>query len=848
MRKISYVFAAAMLVLSILAPAAQELRIGGKDYGPIVDKVIFDVRMDQSIGLKDTAEGKTDIFANQMNARTYLNLPQADKDKLMVFSVPSGTWSLLTNPIPNKAPYVWTTAAGEEYFNPLAIREVRYALNWLIDRKKLVDEILAGYGEPMFTPMTPGQPGTYRYNLIATKLGLSPRGDEKRALADIEKAMQAAAALPENQGKLKKGAKYWEYKGKPVVIKFIIRVDDPNGRLPAGRYIADQLEKAGFQVERLEWDRSKASRVVYGDDPAKYDWTLYTEGWGAGATRAWWDVVISQMYAPYYGYMPGGATEGFWNYQQDEIDRLGQKGLNGWFLTEKEYWDDNLKALELGIKEAVRIYLASQEAFYAANKARMNGYFAYGLGDGLNEWSFITADVKPNANGEKVLRATQFSARGGLFMSAWDPIGVDGFSDLYSSYMIGPVTMNATFEAPNSALDTPYLVTWNIKDIQTKVGPGKTANDKPVGLIDVPETAIKYNSTTKKWEPVGKGVKAYSKGTYKMVDALWHNGRKIGLEDIMFASAFSTDWATKDGDNDARYEEAFASQYQPGIESFKGLVINKDGTITTYFDFNWPMDLNRVAATGAPSPKAGNPGRSTLVSWEIYEALALLVSEGAKSGTKYSITQDPALTEVDVISPKCVADIRAKLEEMIERKYVPVYIKDYVSVNRAVDTYKKAIEFIDKYKHAYISSGPFFISKVDTTANSVELTAFRTFPYKKDYFVKLFASAITNIENVNVPAMVQKTADVNVNVTVSTYVYPDPKTSPATDAVKVKATLITPAGEKVYTGKFDKAGAFTVTIPKADLANLAAGSYTLVVESNLKDEAPSVKSATLVVF
>ena len=52
--------------------------------------------------------------------------------------------------------------------------------------------------------VTPGQPGTYRYNLLAAKFGFTPEGDEERALADINAAMEEAAALPENQGRLKK--------------------------------------------------------------------------------------------------------------------------------------------------------------------------------------------------------------------------------------------------------------------------------------------------------------------------------------------------------------------------------------------------------------------------------------------------------------------------------------------------------------------------------------------------------------------------------------------------------------------------------------------------------------------
>ncbi len=296
---------------------------------------------------------------------------------------------------------------------------------------------------------------------------------------------------------------------------------------------ADQIEKAGIKVERLEYDRSKAGKIVYSGDPAKLEWTMYTEGWGAGATRAWWDVSISQMYAPWYGYMAGGATEGFWNYTNDEMDQLSQASINGQFLNEKEYWDMNLKAMDIGIKEAVRIWVCTQNQYYVANKARVVNRFAYGLGDGLNEWSYITADVKAEKDGTKVLRATQFSARGSLFMSTWDPIGTDGFTDTYSRAIADCVRMFGSFEAPNSALDTQYLYTWDPKSVKTQVA---KKGDELVGQIPVPATALKYDSKSKTWKEVGAGTTAFSTGTYKMQPKItWHNGRAISAMDVMYA-------------------------------------------------------------------------------------------------------------------------------------------------------------------------------------------------------------------------------------------------------------------------------------------------------------------------
>lgn len=816
--------------------------------GPIVDKVIYEVRMDQTLATKDIIAGKADVFFQAVPAAILRGLSETDKAALDMYAVPSGSWSLMLNPIPNKAPYTWTKSDGVTEFNPLAIREVRYAMNWLINRKKLVDEILLGQGQPMFTPMTPGQPGTYKYNLIAAKLGMTVTGNEKKALADIETAMQAAANLPENKGKLVRKGSFWQYNGKDVTLKFLIRVDDPQ-RLTVGRYVADQLEKAGIKVERLERDRSAIS-IAYYSNPADIQFHLYTEGWGAGATRAWWDITISQMYAPYYGYMAGGAEPANWNYENAELDRLGQKGLNGQFLTEQEYWKDNLRATEIGLTEACRINIASQLDTFVANKARFNSRMAYGLGDGLNGWSIRTADVKPEASGAdkglKVLRVIQYSARGTLFMSSWDPVGVDGFSDVYSGAIIDPCSDPSTFEAPNSAMDTPLRTKYDLKSIKIAE---KLDGDKIVGLLPVPATAIKYDSATKTWKPVGAGVTARGMGTGSYSGGKWHNGQAITFADVMYASAFAYEWATEDGTGDKFYDASYSAQYVPALEPVKGLVINKE-QITSYIDYNWPMDINRAAATlAAVSVKAGNPGRQTVVSWEVYEALALIVAEGAKSKTVYSFSSSDGITEVDVIAPTCVADIKAKLEDMIARKHVPASIKAYVTVDQALARYKATLDFIAKYGHAYVSNGPFFISKIDTTTSAITLTAFRDYPYKSDYWPKQFKLEITNITNVVVPATAQRTADVKIDISAVSFIYPETATTALSNKAKVTVALQMPDGtEKVYAAKFVKAGSFLATIPAKDLGALKPGSYTIVIMSQLGTEAPSVEPKTLVLF
>jgi len=73
-----------------------------------------------------------------------------------------------------------------------------------------------------------------------------------------------------------------------------------------------------------------------------------------------------------------------------------------------------------------------------------------------------------------------------------------------------------------------------------------------------------------------------------------------------------------------------------------------------------------------------------------------MVVHGAVSGTKYNFLESgQGATEVDVVSPPCVADIKAKLQELMEAKHIPVYLKGLVDEDYCVNRYKASINFIE---------------------------------------------------------------------------------------------------------------------------------------------------------
>ena len=558
--------------------------------------------------------------------------------------------------------------------------------------------------------------------------------------------------------------------------------------------------------------------------------------------------------------MPGGNISEFWNYDNREASRISDKNSNGWFLAADEYWNGNMRLQEIGLEDAVRIYLNSQTQFFVANKERFNRRMLYGVGDGINDWSIRSADIKPNRNGEKVLRVLQHSAQGSLFISPWDPVGVGGFSDAYSAIMIGPCSdAGATFESPSTAKTVFMLGEPDTNSLEIGVRAGN--NGIPVGTIEVPTNAKMYNPYTQKWEEglivkmnengeldykKSDNITAYVKCDFKPRYFKWHHGIESSLVDLMYGSVFIANVITKTNENDKYYDSAMAGRYLSAMDGSVGSVINEDGSFTLYGNYYWPMDMDRQIAIAAVSPKIGNPNRNTVIPFEINEAIMKMVLEGSKSGNVYTISQDQSLTSIDVKNPTCVSDIKEKLIEMRDSQYIPAGIEDFITKEEAVKRYQAAIDFIDKYGHAYISNGPFFISRIDSKANYIELTAFKDYSYTAEYWIEKLSTKMSRIEDIEMPAIANRNSDMNIDIYVSSYNYPDNALEMPDINTKVKVLLqLQNGGEKEYNAVLEN-DVFKLTIPKEELISLPRGNYIIVIESYIADETPYIETRSFV--
>ena len=201
--------------------------------GTFVDEVLFIQYLDENTALEEVKNGNLDIYYYRISSD--LIDTSKSREGLKVYESTGGSYSILLNP----------AETGD--FNPFSITEVRYAINYLLDRKLIVNELMGGYGVPMISNYGPFDPD---YLFLLDELE-SFHFRYNPSLAD-EMITQAL---------LKVGAKkidnIWTFNGNEIELTGFIRSDDPI-RKSIGAILSSELEQIGFKVKKDYGDLNKA--------------------------------------------------------------------------------------------------------------------------------------------------------------------------------------------------------------------------------------------------------------------------------------------------------------------------------------------------------------------------------------------------------------------------------------------------------------------------------------------------------------------------------------------------------------------------------------------------------------
>jgi len=777
-----------LLILSAFANLGAPAYSQAPVKGPNVDSVKFTQYSDENIALKAVKAGDIDAYLYRIPLEI---VSDVKKDpSLTVYDRDAGSFGLLLNPAPSRDANV---------LNPFQFREVRFAMNYLVDREFVVNEVLKGSGSPMIDPFGISSPEYQDVADIVESFGF--RHDFNGAEKMIGDALGSAGAVKENDK--------WMFKGSPVSVKVFIRSDDPR-RTSIGEALSSDLEKIGFTVEKIYGDLSRAQLDVYGSNPQDLKWQIYTEGYAGTLTFvAYNPTVPAQMYAPWYANMPGRGNAGSWQYSNKTLDDITQKILNLNFTSKEERTELVRKAIAQGIQESVRIFIAQTKEPYVASSSVTGLVNDFGAGISSR---FSLIDAKPASGSTLNIGVRQLSA------GAWNNMA--GLKDTFTITIASAVYDFASLRDPYLGTVIPMRNNWT--EIVTK---------GPTGTLGVPSDSQKWDPYSSEWKAVGDNEASKSKVTYKVLYSDWHNGIPMDKNDLLYSYYFTFEWGTnttKSGAPDLTIDPEITPTVSASLPTLKGIRFLSDDTVESYVDV-WHFDDKEIADYG--TIWAAEP-------WEVTAAEERLVTAGKVSFSSSGAVENK-VDWLSLVNPQHAELIRAELQKMKDERFVPAALKGLVSTEDAIKRYDASMKWIADHKNAIISNGPFYLDSFNAAGQTATIKAFRdsSYPFAQDYWSSRFGSPmIASIEGVDMqgPVTIGQPKAITVSINVAG--------KPSSDA-KVKYLIfggngIAATGDAVP----GQSGQFEIQLGANQTSQLSPGANTLKVF------ATSNKASKLAVF
>lgn len=691
--------------------------------GPAVDRIIGKSVPIAQAGAAVKA-GDIDVYIFGMRAA--LAAPLRGDPSVVLYTAAAAFNDIILNPAPTNPPCL----------NPFSNRQIRFAMQFVVDRDYIANEIFKGLAVPMYIWLSPYDP---TYSMVAdlvAQLGLKYDLDYARSIVEREMPKMGATKGPDGR---------WLCQGRPITIIGLIRIEDE--RKDIGDAFASALEQLGFTVDRRYVTFDVAIQTVYGTDPAQFQWHFYTEGWGKGALDRWDTGSVAQYCASWFGYMPGWGTAGWYNFKNETIDEITEIIYKGKFKSFKEYVELYRKATLMCVQESIRVFTNTNLNAYVASP-QLRGV-TVDLGAGLRASAYNARNwYVPGRDVVYVGHLWIWTAS-----SAWNPVPQGGFTDVYSVDWFRMIYDPALWPHPFTGVPSPFRATYRVE------------TRGPDGAFDVPADAYRWDAKSKAWvSAAGEKAKSRVVANYaRYVGAKWHHGQPIKLADVLYIYAFLWDIAN-DPAKVAR-ESGVASYVNATMATIKGIRILNETAIEVYVDY-WHFDPNYIAAQAVFTPD---------MPWEVYYAVDQLVYSkqtyaASRSGaTKYNV---PWLSLILRDHAKAAADV---LQEALDRG---VFLESWFRVGdrqlftreEALARYKAALDWFGQYGHMIISQGPFYLYTIDPARQYIELRAYRdpTYPFRPGNFYYGVATPVS-IRSISIPTVtVGQLATVSVAMDVPT--------------------------------------------------------------------------------
>jgi peptide/nickel transport system substrate-binding protein len=706
------------MVKPIQASGAQSLGPGQPQApsrtGAWVDSVVFSAQDSATNAITLLQTNQLDIYAYSVADKNLFATIQQDAS--LDYTQAYGSYNELTfNPV--------GPLFIDGRLNPFSNYKIREAMNWLVDRNYIVEEIFGGLAVARLLPISTRFPDYMRYAGTCYGLEAAYAYNLTKAATVISTEMQAMGAT-QVDGK-------WYYNNQPATLIFIIRTED--ARRQIGDYVAAQLESVGFIVDRQYKTRAEASPIWVQSDPAEGKFHIYTGGWITTAVSRDDATNFSFFYTPrdyptplWQAYTPSA-----------EFDAVALKLRNNDFQDMEERAQLFAQALALSLNDtgsgSVRIWLVDQQGF---NPYRTGINVASDLAGGIagaQAWPYTLRFSGQEGGTVRI-------AQPGILVDPWNPIG--GSSWIYDQMAIRATEDYDVITDPSDGLTWPQRIASAEVIVQEGLPVQRTHEWIALtftSAITVPTDAwVDWDAASQQFITAGekytqtqtarvKSIVTYPVDLFQTVK--WHDGSPLDLSDFVMRMIMTWDIAKPDSPiYDASQEETLAAF----MDHFKGVrITSTDPLVIETYEDQCQLDAEGNVQTWWPNYGSGPAGWHNLavgIRAEAAHALAFTSDLADALGVEW----------MSFIDGTSLGILQGYMNDNAVNNYIPYSptLSAYVTTEEAQARWASLQAWYAARGNFWLGTGPFYL---EFTSPNLTLHRFADFPDpsdKWDFFVQ----------------------------------------------------------------------------------------------------------------
>jgi len=774
--------------------------------GAWVDNVVFTSIDQADQAVAQLQAGDIDIYAYSVADPEVFKTVAADPALKVSNSL--GSYTELTF---NPSVFTDTTR-----LNPFAVPAIREAMNWLIDRDNVAQNIYGGLAKVKFLALNSAFADYTRYVDVAREL-------EAYYAYNPDKAKEAITAEMEKLGATVGGDGKFMYNDAPVTIIFLIRVEDQRRQI--GDYVSNQLESIGFTVDRQYKTRSEASPLWNASNPVDGLWHVYTGGWITTAISR----DDGTNFAFFYTNLGSGSPLWQAYVNTEEYYTVSEKLWNNEFASMEERAELFRQAMKQSLQDSVRVWVVDQVSFSPFASDVSVSYDLAGGISGTTLWPFTVQ--KGGVEG-----GTIRIAQPGILVEPWNPVA--GSNWIYDTMPRRATEDYGVIADPYTGLAWPQRIEKAEITVKTGLPVAKTLDWVTLNTadsIEVPADAwADWDAANQVFLTVGevytaglptantKRVFTYPADLWTTIK--WHDGSPLTIGDFVMGMIMTFDRAKPES---AIYDEAYVPTFESFMSVFKGVkIVSVDPLVIETYSDAYSLDAELFTGDWWPQYGFGQAPWQTIALGARAEAAKLLTFSVDRADALK--TENEKIEWMSFIGGPSLEILNSELISATAETYIPYAptLGQFVTADEAALRYKNTKTWFAEQGHFWIGTGPFFLNKAFPIEQTLSLARNPDYPDMADKWARFGEPQIATAE-VDGPGEVaigsEATFDVYVNFKDAAY--------PSADIDDVKYLLFDAKGALVAIGSATavEEGHYTITLSADVSAKLEAGSNKIEV-------------------